>query len=203
MRQFYRILSALLILWLQGAVSYGQSASATVETPAAAPSFSAISAKDLILVRVFQEDDLESTLRVAEDGTIVFPLIGKIAISGRSPQEAAGVIRDALRNGFIRNPQVTVTVVEHSKRRFTVLGQVQKPGAYELPDTESITLLQAIGMAGGYTNIADPGKVVIKRRVEGKETIYKLNAREMAKGGTSNAFQVINGDVVSVGESWF
>jgi len=201
MRQFIRIVPALLILWLLGAVSFGQVASPKGEATSAGSSFSAISPKDL--VKVFQEDDLESTLRVAEDGTIVFPLIGKIGISGRSPQEAAGVIRDALRNGYIRNPQVSVTVVEHYKRRFTVLGQVQKPGAYELPDTESITLLQAIGMAGGYTNIADPGKVVVKRRSEGKETIYKLNAREMAKGGASNAFQITNGDVVSVGESWF
>ena len=60
-----------------------------------------------------------------------------------------------------------------------------------------------IGMAGGYTNIADPAKIVVKRRAEGKETVYKLNAREMAKGGTSNAFHIHDGDVVSVGESWF
>lgn len=172
----------------------------TAEKPQA---FSRIGAKDLVLVRVFQEDDLESTLRVAEDGTVTFPLVGRIGVGGKTPQEAAGLLRDALKDGYIRNPQVTVTVVEHFKRRFTVLGQVQKPGAYEIPDTESITLLQAIGMAGGYTNIADPAKIVVKRRNDGKETVYKLNAREMAKGGTSNAFHLHDGDVISVGESWF
>jgi len=203
MRLSISVIRTLLVFWWIGCAASAQVPEATRSQPQSAPAYSTIVPKDLILVRVFQEDDLESTLRVAEDGTVIFPLVGKIGISGRTPQEAANLIRDALRNGYIRNPHVSVTVVEHFKRRFTVLGQVQRPGSYEFPDTESITLLQAIGMAGGYTNIADPGKVVVKRHSEGKETIYKLNAREMAKGGTSNAFQVINGDVVSVGESWF
>src|SRR5476651_1910724 len=81
----------------------------TRAAPESVQVFSKIGPKDLILVRVFQEDDLESTLRVAEDGTVIFPLVGKIGISGRTPQEAAGLIRDALRNGYIRNPQVSVT----------------------------------------------------------------------------------------------
>src|SRR5437667_3550260 len=73
------------------------------ELPPMAPEnaqvFSKIGPKDLVLVRVFQEDDLESTLRVAEDGTVTFPLVGRIGVGGRTPQEAAGLLRDALKEG--------------------------------------------------------------------------------------------------------
>jgi polysaccharide export outer membrane protein len=158
---------------------------------------------DLVLIRVFQEDDLESTLRIGQDGTITFPLVGAVRIGGQSPRAAAETLANALKKGYLRNPQVTVTVTRPFKFRFTVLGQVQKPGAYELPSAEKLSLLQAIGMAGGYTQIADPKKVVVKRRTGEKETIIKLNAKDMAGAGSNSGFEVLAGDVISVGESWF
>lgn len=162
-----------------------------------------LSSNDLILVTVFQEDDLESKLRVANDGTVTFPLVGVVPVAGVTPQEAARRIAAKLADGYLRNPQVTLTVVEANKRRFTVLGQVQVPGAYEMPDRDNVTLLQAIGMAGGYTSIANPKKIVLKRITGDKETVYKIDAQEMAKGGGSSAFVIRPGDVISVGESWF
>ncbi len=162
-----------------------------------------LSPNDLILVKVFQEDDLESTLRVADDGTVSFPLVGVVKVEGATPQEAARRIAAKLADGYLRNPQVTLTVVEANKRRFTVLGQVQKPGSYDLPDRNNLTLLQAIGMAGGYTSIANEKKIVLKRQAGNKEIVYKINAQEMAKGGSSSTFEIQPGDVLTVGESWF
>src|SRR5437899_1915543 len=66
---------------------------------------------DLVDIRVFQEDDLESKVRISKNGTITFPLIGEIKIGGRTPQEAARVIRDALAKGYLINPQVTLNVI--------------------------------------------------------------------------------------------
>ena len=157
---------------------------------------------DLIEVRVFQEDDLTSKLRVSKDSTITFPLIGQLKVGGKSPQEAASLIRDSLTK-YLINPQVTLTVIAYSKRRFTVLGQVNRPGAYDMPDRESLALLQAIGMAGGYTRLAAPSKITLKRTVSGKESIFKLNAKTMASEGSSTAFDVQPGDVITVGESMF
>jgi len=162
-----------------------------------------LSANDLVKLTVFQENDLETTVRISKDGTVTFPLIGAVKIGGHSPQDAAKTVRDLLAKDYLVNPQVNLTVMEYSKRRFIVLGQVQRPGAYEMPDRDSVRLLQAIGMAGGYTRIADPSKITLKRTVSGKETLLKLNAKRMANGDVNSEFEVQPGDVISVGESLF
>ncbi len=118
---------------------------------------------------MFQEDDLDCVLRVSKDGTITFPLIGRVVIGGKTPQDAALAIKALLAKDYLVNPQVNVTVTEYAKRLFTVLGQVQRPGSYDLPDRDPLTLIQAIGMAGGYTRIADPGKITLKRTWMGKK----------------------------------
>jgi protein involved in polysaccharide export with SLBB domain len=158
---------------------------------------------DILEIAVFQEPDLKSTLRVSNEGTIAFPLIGVVPIGGLTPQGAAQAIRDRLAKGYLVNPQVSVTVMEFSKRRFTVLGEVQKPGSYDMPAQQDITVLQAIGMAGGYTRIANPSKVTLMRRQEGKSTTFPLNAKSMASGNSESAFIVQPGDVITVAESRF
>ena len=158
---------------------------------------------DLIGIKVFQEDDLETRVRISKDGTITFPLVGVIRVGGKSPQEAAKSIRDMLAKGYLINPQVTVSVLEYTKFRLTVLGQVQKPGSYDFPDRERLTLLEAIGMAGGYTRIADPGRIVVKRISNGHESVFRVNAKKMASRVDSAAFEVLPGDVITVGESIF
>ncbi len=158
---------------------------------------------DLVEVKVYQEDDLETKVRVARDGTITFPLVGAVKVGGKSPQEAAESIRDRLARGYLINPQVTVNVLEYTKYRLTVLGQVQKPGSYDFPDRERLTLLEAIGLAGGYTRGANPSKVVIKRFVNGQETVFQVDAKTMASQGSAKGFEVQPGDVITVAESIF
>jgi polysaccharide export outer membrane protein len=162
----------------------------------------ALAPNDLLEIRVFQEDDLACRLRVSPKGTIVFPLIGMVAVGGLSPQQAAEAIREKLAKDYLVNPQVTLTVFEYGKRRFAVLGEVQKAGTFDMPEREKVTLLDAIAMAGGYTRIADPAKVTLKRKEGGKETIIRLNAKKMAKENQA-AFEIQPGDVITVGESWF
>jgi polysaccharide export outer membrane protein len=201
------LLIAPFCVWLfTGALAPAQEPrlQAIAEGPSSGPESNyQLSANDLLKVKVFQEDDLESTVRVSKDGTATFPLIGVVKIGGKSPQEAAKLIRDLLAKDYLVNPQVNVTVMEYAKRRFVVLGQVQRPGAYDMPDRDSMRLLQAIGMAGGYTRIADPGKITLKRTQSGKEEIFKLNAKSMAKGDSKTEFEVLPGDVITVGESIF
>lgn len=158
---------------------------------------------DLIEVKVFQEDDLQSTLRIGRDGTVNFPLIGAVRVGGKSAQDAAREIRELLAKNYLVNPQVSVTVKEYSKRRFTVLGEVQRPGAYDLPDHDSIGLLEAIGMAGGYTRIAEPAKITLKRVVNGHESILRINAKKMARDSGTGSIEIKPGDVLTVGERLF
>ena len=152
---------------------------------------------------VFEESDLETTVRISSDGTVTFPLIGAVKVTGKTPQGAASIIRDLYAKDYLVNPQVNLVVLEYSKRRFSVLGQVQRPGTFEMPDRDAVNLLQAIGMAGGYTRIGDPAKITVKRNSNGKEAIMKLNGKRMASGEDNVNFEVQPGDIITVGESLF
>ena len=70
-------------------------------------------------------------------------------------------------------------------------------------DRDEPTLLQAIGMAGGYTRIADPGKIILKRITNGREQVFKLNGKKMAGNGATASFVVMPEDIITIGESIF
>jgi polysaccharide export outer membrane protein len=162
-----------------------------------------LSPNDLIYVKVFQEDDLNSTLRISEDGTIIFPLIGSVKVGGQTVEGATGTIRDLLNARFLVNPQVTLTVLGYANRHITVLGQVQKPGDYNLRDQGSISLLQAVGMAGGFTRLANSANIIVKRSVDGQERILHLNGKTMASDANNDPFVVVPGDTITVTERFF
>ncbi|MEY2410163.1 MAG: polysaccharide biosynthesis/export protein VpsN [Verrucomicrobiota bacterium] len=179
---------------------------APAAAPAALPQTSqtyVLSPNDVILVKVYQEDDLETRMRIAKDGTSSFPLIGVLQLGGKTLNQAAGLIRDALGRDYLVNPQVTLTVVEYAKRRFTVLGQVQRPGTYEIPNEESVTLLQAVAMAGGYTRLANRGGVSVTRIAGGKRTTYILDGKSSANDVDNKSFEVLAEDTITISERLF
>lgn len=155
---------------------------------------------DIVELRVFQEDDLNAKLRIGKDGTVNAPLLGYVKIGGKTSDQAADSIRELLAKDYLVNPQVAVSIVEYSKRRFTVLGQVSKPGTYDMPDEESINLLQAVALAGGFTRIANRGNVSVTREVNGQRMVYKLDAKSMGKDRDVSAFEVLPGDTIVVDE---
>lgn len=161
-----------------------------------------LSTNDVVHIKVFQEEELETTARIARNGTITLPLVKSAAIGGLTRQEAEQRIEALLKEYLVR-PQVTVRIVEYTKRRITVLGQVNDPGAIELPAEGSIDLLEAIGMAGGYSRIANPGKIVVKRKVNGKEVTIKLDGKKMANNEGNDRFEILAGDTITVGERLF
>lgn len=158
---------------------------------------------DLVSVTVFQEDDLATKARVGNDGTISVPLIGSVKVGGKSVDDAAQIIRSRFAKGYLVNPQVTVGVEEFAKRFVTVIGEVQKGGTFEFPHQGPLDLLQAIGLAGGYSKIANPAKIVIKRRVNGKDTVMQINGKEQAAKGGAQAFEILPGDTITVAQSIF
>ena len=163
-----------------------------------------LSANDLLDFRVFQEPELDGVIRVSGDGSAIFPLIGAVNVVGKTVTAATEEIKARYRDGYLVYPQVSLTVRTYAQKLFTVLGQVQKPGSYDMKGSDEITLLQAIGMAGGYTKIANPGRVTVKRQQEGGgERVIKLDAKRMARGDDSASFYVKPGDVITVAESMF
>src|SRR5262245_13252531 len=89
-----------------------------------------LNAGDVVEIKVFREPDLAGIYRVGRDGTIDFPLIGKVEIKQKHPDVVASEIRGRLADGFLRNPQVTVFVREQRSQKIHVLGQVVKAGSF-------------------------------------------------------------------------
>jgi polysaccharide export outer membrane protein len=174
---------------------------APYDTPAEARTYR-LSPNDVVRVKVFQEDDLTTELRLAKDGTATFPLLGVINIGGKTVDEAAAAIRDLLGKDYLVNPQVTLTVVEYAKRRFMVLGQVQKPGSYDIPSEESVTLLQAIAMAGGFTRLAVQSKLTVVRTAGGKRT-FSVDVKSNANDPNTKPFEIQPDDTIIVAERVF
>src|SRR4051794_23884007 len=193
-----RISCCLLAL---GALVFAQAAATpAIPVPATTQASHVLAANELIEIKVFQEPDLDTTVRIPEDGRIVFPLIGEVSLSGKTVQEATRIIRDRLQARFLVNPQVSMTVTETARRLFTVLGQVQHPGTYRFPERQSLDLLQVIGIAGGYTRLADPSKIRIKRQADGK--VIRIDGNRLAKGGVET-ITINAGDLITVEERLF
>lgn len=161
-----------------------------------------LSPNDQVQIEVFQEDDLRTNAKISKEGTITFPLLGAVKLAGLTQSQATARITELLKRDFLVNPRVGMTVVNFSKKRFTILGQVNSPGIKEMPDQEGLDLLEAIGMAGGYTRIANPGRITVKRREGGAETVLQIDGKAMAKGKGAG-FQIKPGDTITVAESIF
>jgi polysaccharide biosynthesis/export protein len=162
-----------------------------------------LSPNDMVELKVYQEDDLATKFRIAKDGTANLPLIGVVTLGGKTVEQSTRLVRDLFDKDYLVNPQITLTVVEYAKRRFTVLGQVQKPGSFEMPNEEDVTLLQAIAMAGGYTRLANSSKITVARTADGHKTTVVVDGRSMAKDEDTKPFLIQPDDTITVAERVF
>lgn len=199
---------AISLLFLLFATVFAVPLSAQDAAPAAkpdeakprAPKLYALSPNDVVQLKVYQEEDLQTQVRVGKDGLVTLPLLGPVKVGGKTLEEATALITSLLDDGYLVNPQVSLTIVEYAKRHFTVLGQVQRPGTFDMPGEESINLLQAISMAGGYTRIGAPWKITLQRTVNDEQKVFKLDADAMSKDKNSKPFEIQPDDTITVGE---
>ncbi len=157
---------------------------------------------DTLDLMVYREPDLNMRSKIARDGRVQLPLLGEVKVGGMSVRQAQDYIRKLLNADYLVDPQVYLNIASYTQRKITVIGQVVKPGSYELQGNESLGILEAIGMAGGFTRIADSRNVTIKRVIGGKTDTMKVNTKRLEdpKGGS---FEVLPGDIITVGESWY
>ena len=170
-----------------------------------APAGYILSPNDQVAVEVFGEEDLRTNGRLNGEGNLSVPLLGSVRLAGLTLTQAAARLTDLYGRDYLVNPRVNIMLVGYAKRRFTVLGQVSHPGSYEMPDgsPEGIDLLEAVAMAGGYTRIAAPERVSVRRHSSsGKDEIIRVDAKRLARGDRGN-FTVLPGDAITVGESIF
>jgi polysaccharide export outer membrane protein len=169
--------------------------------PVASSSDHRLSAGDSIEISVFQEPDLSARVTLSKEGKVSLPLINEISLSGLTSVEASQALVQRYRQGYLKNPKITVIITDFAKQRFTILGAINKPGSYYFPTGETLSLLQAIGMGGGYTRAANASNVTVKRR-QGARPI-KVDAKRMAKQGETSPFFLQQGDIITVAESIF
>jgi polysaccharide export outer membrane protein len=162
-----------------------------------------LSPNDGILVTVYQEDDLITKTIIDKNGMVMLPLLGQVKISGLTVGQATERIQQLYNKDYLVNPQVNLIVERFAERRFAVLGQVQKPGNFDFPTNEPVNLLEAIAIAGGYTRLGAPSKVDVRRVENGSPKIYHFDAGGMAKDPKKKPFEILPGDIITVGERTF
>lgn len=155
---------------------------------------------DTFEVRVFGEEDVGGHFQVQEDGSIVFPLLGRLEVAGTTQGQLAKMLEQQLADGYLRNPQVTVVMTARENLEVSVLGQVQKPGTF--PYVEKLTLVQAVSDAGGLTEIAHKRRVKLTRRTEAGQQTYEVSIKAITEGREAD-IPLQPGDIVFVPESPF
>lgn len=158
-----------------------------------------LGAGDVVEVRVYQEKDLSGLYRLASDGTFRFPLVGDVKAEGMTPGELGDALTQRLRDGYLRDPQVSVLVKEFNSKKIFVLGMVAKPGTF--PYEDDMTIVQAVTLAGGLTPQAEKNGLVLTRTVEGAEVKFVVPLERIGMGREPNVV-LQPGDIIFVPESW-
>lgn len=154
---------------------------------------------DKLSIQVFGVDDLSrDEVQTDASGRLSFPLIGSIEAAGKTPEQLAQTIESELRGNYVRDPQVSVNLVETVSQVVTVDGQVTRPGLY--PVVGRMTLMRAVATAGGVAEFADLDDVVMFRTVDGQRMagLYNLEA---IRAGAYEDPEVYANDIIVVGDS--
>jgi len=160
-----------------------------------------VGSQDVLKISVYEHPDLTTTVRVSEDGKITFPLIGELEVKNLSVQQIEKKIAGRLSDGLIPNPQVSVFIEQYRGTRITVMGEVTKPGQYEITGPTSV--VEAISMALGMTENSGHTIMLFKKdSTTGRKPDYKRIAidveRLFKEGDLSQNVQLRNGDIIYV-----
>lgn len=157
-----------------------------------------IGPQDLLEISVFQVADLNRTVRVNTGGDVSLPLIGAVRVGGRTVHEVETDIAAKLSKSFLQDPQVSVFVKEFTSQRVTLEGALQKPGIYPL--TGQTSLLQAIAMAQGLSELADTRGILVFRMIDGKKRAAVFDLGMIRKGKAEDPL-IYGDDIVVVEQS--
>lgn len=184
--------------------SGGETAQLEATVPALDPTaprpHASITPLDRLQVTVFREPELSvEDVLVDESGRVLLPLVGPLTAAGKSTEALATEITGKLRQ-YIRNPQVSVSVKQAASRRVTVAGSVVQPGVYPLEGRT--TLLQAVALAQGPSQVASLDQTLIFRTIKGERTAARFNLDAIARGKDADP-EVLPGDTIAIASSKF
>jgi polysaccharide biosynthesis/export protein len=159
---------------------------------------------DVLKINVHEHSDLATTARITSEGYITFPLIGKVKADGLTVRELEAEIKDLLELDYLVTAQVIVFIQEYHARQVSVIGEVNNPGKYDMPKEKSITLLEAIALAGGFTKDADINKTQIMRVKDGDTQTIVIKVSDITRRGQRDQdIEIEPEDIIFVPESFF
>jgi polysaccharide export outer membrane protein len=180
----------------QGSPTPAAGADASAAQAAAADPSYIIGADDVLDISVWKEPDVSRSVPVRPDGKISLPLVSDVQAAGLTPTQLAADLTTRLKK-FLNDPQVTVVVTAINSRRIYIVGEVARPGAFPL--LPNMTVLQALADAGGFTTFANTKKIHILRMINGKQTEFPFEYREVLEGNkTSENITLLPGDEIVV-----
>ena len=152
---------------------------------------------DVLKISVYGHADLTTTERVSGEGNIIFPLLGQVGVDGLTVSGISDFIGKRLADGYIISPQVSVFVVEFRSRKSMIMGEVVKPGLYELKGRMS--MLELISIAGGLTKDAGDVATIKRQSLGGKSEIITIDlAGILESGDASRDVPIYDGDSIYI-----
>jgi len=175
-----------------------------VSAPAAQTDYT-IGPQDVVTITVFGEPDLSNKYTVEQDGTFTFPLIGRVKAGGVTLRTLEQELKLKLADGYLKNPQVNVSIETYRSQRILVLGEVRAPAEYQL--TGDMSLLAALARAGGPTPTAGREAVIVRpprhtagdgSKPSGDADIIKIDLVALQSGNIALNVPLMDGDTVTV-----
>lgn len=150
---------------------------------------------DMVQIKVFGVDELSGSYQVDHQGRIKLPLVGEVTAESYTALELASILEQRLEENYLQNADVTVSLQANRNEQITVDGSVNKPGM--IPVNGQIGLLQAVAIAGGPTEGANPKNVIVFRQVDGEQVAASYNLEAIRNGEAENP-RVFGNDIIVV-----
>jgi|TARA_B110000977_G_scaffold192208_1_gene265405 polysaccharide export outer membrane protein len=156
---------------------------------------------DVIELDVYQERDLNKSVRIEGDGTVSLALVGKVKLAGMTVGEGKSLITDLYNRDYLVDPQISLLVVSFSPKVLHILGSVRSPGVVNIPPDRDLTLTEALSMVGGVTRMGNPRAIKIKRvDQDGRTRQMEVNFSKVVQDPDVTDLVLNEGDTIWVPE---
>ena len=156
---------------------------------------------DVIEIDVYQEQDLNKTVRIEGDGTVSLALVGKVKVAGMTVAESKSLVTNLYNRDYLVDPQISVLVVSFSPKVIRILGSVNRPGVVEIPHDRDMMLTEAMAMVNGITRLGNPKSLNIKRVDEnGRSRQMEVNFTKIVTDPDVKDIILQEGDTIWVPE---
>ena len=196
-------MAVLLLTWFVALASVGVAGQPAVPPPT--PATYPVGANDVLSIKVYDEPALSGSFRVDPDGSITYPLLGRVAVAGQTVRRVEEDLTRRLSEGFLRRPQVAVEIAEFRSRHVAIMGEVRTPGKYAIEG--EVTLLEVLARAGSFTPAAGADVLVRRARPGGAAAeaggdedveVLRVGVNDLYTGSTAFDLVLQDGDTIIV-----